>query len=160
MLVFRPNVCAVITNSQCLRVLVFRRLDDTLEHRWQFPQGGLLAGETPENGLRRELEEEIGATQVEILQQLPQLLRYRYPPDVLQKIQQRDPQARHHGQEQTWFLVRLANDERDISLADGSLPEFDAWRWVMPVQAIAEVTPFKREVYQIALRAFFKDAIF
>ena len=65
---YRPNVCAVITEAPeatprpGARVLMFRRVNPTLgAFRWQFPQGGLDPGETPEQGLLRELREEVGA---------------------------------------------------------------------------------------------------
>ncbi len=156
MLVFRPNVCAVVTDTECRRVLLFRRVDELIEQRWQFPQGGLLEGEVPEQGIRRELQEEIGANKIEILQQLPYKLRYVYPPEVKQRLRQTGIEKySYDGQEQTWFLVRLPNNEKDISLVQHPKPEFDSWRWSVPQQAIAEVVPFKRDVYRHALAEFF-----
>ena len=152
---YRPNVCAVLTDDRKERVLVFRRVDGALnEHRWQFPQGGLDPGETPEQGLARELREEIGTDRVEILRRLPAPIRYTYPPEVRKMLARKGSKmARFQGQDQIWFLARLAVDT-DALRFDTHTPEFDAFAWVKPGEAVARVIPFKREAYREALRAF------
>src|SRR5204862_320216 len=64
---YRPCVGAMVLNRQG-RVFVGKRIDQSLE-AWQMPQGGIDAGETPEQALRRELKEEIGTDRVEILRE-------------------------------------------------------------------------------------------
>ena len=149
---YRPNVCAVLLDESGTQVLMFRRVDATLgEFRWQFPQGGLDAGEEPARGLLRELREEIGTDDVELLGGLPQPLRYDYPADVLEALAQRDPRkAGFRGQEQHWFLARLRGGTETIHF-DHQPQEFDSWGWVTPEQAVARVVPFKRTVYRQAL---------
>jgi len=149
---YRPNVCAVITDAQRQQVLMFRRVDATLgEFRWQFPQGGLDADESPEQGLLRELREEIGTAEVTVVGRLPAPLRYEYPPDVLAALAKKDPRkAGFVGQSQHWFLV-LLNVAPETLHFDHQPQEFDAWRWVTPAQAIELVVPFKRVVYRQAL---------
>ena len=51
------------------------------EHAWQFPQGGIKPGETPEQAMYRELMEEVGlaAEHVKILGRTRQWLRYDVP---------------------------------------------------------------------------------
>ena len=149
---YRPNVCAVPTDAERSRVLVFRRVDYPLDaHCWQFPQGGLNAGETPEAGMLRELEEEIGTGDVEVLASLPEPIRYEYPPDVLASLANRDPaKAGYHGQEQSWFLIYLRGGTDAIHFSH--LPaEFDAFRWVTPAEAVELVVPFKRSAYRLGL---------
>lgn len=150
---FRQNVCAVLVNEDRSRVLVFRRVGDTLPgHRWQFPQGGLRARESPEEGLRRELEEEIGTADVELLGRAPKPIRYEYPPDVARKLKADGSKlARYRGQEQHWFLARLRRGAR-IHF-DHRPREFDAFRWVSPEKAMEKVVPFKREAYRKGLEA-------
>ena len=152
---YRPNVCAVLTDDARERVLVFRRVDGPLnEHRWQFPQGGLDPGETPEQGLVRELREEIGTDRVEILRRLPAPIRYTYPPEVRELLANSGSRmARFQGQDQIWFLARLEVGADAIRF-DTHTPEFDAFEWVSPAEALARVIPFKRESYRQALRAF------
>ena len=52
---FRPNVGIILLNSQN-EVWWGKRVR---EHSWQFPQGGIKFGETPEQAMFRELEEEV-----------------------------------------------------------------------------------------------------
>jgi 8-oxo-dGTP pyrophosphatase MutT (NUDIX family) len=53
---FRPNVGIILLNANN-EVWWGKRVR---EHSWQFPQGGIKHGETPEQAMFRELEEEIG----------------------------------------------------------------------------------------------------
>ncbi|MEE8433729.1 MAG: RNA pyrophosphohydrolase [bacterium] len=152
---YRPNVCAVLTDDGQERVLVFRRIDALgSDLAWQFPQGGLDPGESPEQGLARELREEIGTDRVEILRQLPAPIRYTYPPEVRELLAKKGSKmARFRGQDQIWFLARLAVGTDAIRF-DTHTPEFDAFEWVEPGEAVSRVIPFKREAYREALRAF------
>ena len=52
---YRPNVGIVICNRQG-QVMWARRFG---QHSWQFPQGGINAGETAEQAMYRELFEEV-----------------------------------------------------------------------------------------------------
>lgn len=152
---YRPNVCVVLTNPEREQVLVFRRVDIALgSHRWQFPQGGLDPDESPEEGMRRELEEEIGASQVEILCRTRKPLRYTYPPDVMAKLKKEGfKKGRFIGQEQHWFLALLPAGTGAIHF-DNHIAEFDHWEWVTPAEALDRVVPFKAEVYRLALTEF------
>jgi 8-oxo-dGTP pyrophosphatase MutT (NUDIX family) len=51
------------------------------QNGWQFPQGGINEGESPEGALYRELEEEVGlnSDNVEVLASTRGWLRYRLP---------------------------------------------------------------------------------
>ena len=53
---YRPNVGIIICNWKN-EVFWGKRVK---EHSWQFPQGGIKAGETPERAMFRELHEEVG----------------------------------------------------------------------------------------------------
>ena len=56
---FRPNVGIILADSAGTgRVLWARRVGG--QDAWQFPQGGINEGETPEEALYRELHEEVG----------------------------------------------------------------------------------------------------
>jgi putative (di)nucleoside polyphosphate hydrolase len=119
------------------------------QHAWQFPQGGINAGETPEQAMFRELEEEVGlqAAHVRILGRTREWLRY----DVPTHWTRRDSRGLYRGQKQIWFLLRLTGRDSDVSLRASDRPEFDAWRWNeywVPMDAVVD---FKREVYRLAL---------
>ncbi len=53
---FRPNV-GYHFGKRCGQVLWAKRIG---HNAWQFPQGGIQYGETPEQALYRELREEVG----------------------------------------------------------------------------------------------------
>src|SRR5258708_39655046 len=53
---YRPNVAIVLVNGRN-QVFWGKRVK---EHAWQFPQGGIKAGETAEQAMYRELPEETG----------------------------------------------------------------------------------------------------
>ena len=53
---YRPNVGIILLNQKN-QVFWGKRIHT---HSWQFPQGGIDRGETPEQAMYRELHEEIG----------------------------------------------------------------------------------------------------
>jgi putative (di)nucleoside polyphosphate hydrolase len=110
-----------------------------------------IAGETPEETLFRELEEEVGLRRehVEIVASTEGWLTYRLPRRFLRR-----PRNRPHciGQRQKWFLLRLTAEEEAIDLFASESPEFKAWRWVNYWYPIRKVVHFKRGVYARALR--------
>lgn len=114
---------------------------------WQFPQGGIHRGETPERALYRELREEVGlpSEAVEVIAQSQDWFRYRVPAAF------RQPGSGFLGQKQRWFLLRLLASD-DAVCVHGKRPEFDAWRWVSYWYPLANVVDFKRPVYRLALR--------
>jgi putative (di)nucleoside polyphosphate hydrolase len=119
------------------------------EHAWQFPQGGIKPGESPEEAMFRELNEETGleARHVRILGRTRDWLHY----DVPMHWVKREWRGTYKGQKQIWFLLRLVGRDCDISLRASGHPEFDAWRWHdywVPLEAVID---FKREAYRLAL---------
>ena len=117
---------------------------------WQFPQGGISAGESPEQALYRELYEEIGLTRdaVEILGSTKGWLRYRLPRRLIREGQK--PMC--IGQKQKWFLLRLLTEDAAVQLDRNDKPEFDHWQWVSYWYPLNQVIPFKREVYRKAMK--------
>ncbi|NSX17004.1 RNA pyrophosphohydrolase [Cupriavidus taiwanensis] len=142
---FRPNVGIILLNARN-EVFWGKRIG---EHSWQFPQGGIKYGETPEQAMYRELHEEIGLLpeHVRIVGRTRDWLRYEVP----DKFIRREIRGHYKGQKQIWFLLRMAGRDCDIHLRATEHPEFDAWRWShywVPLEAVIE---FKRDVYQMAL---------
>jgi 8-oxo-dGTP diphosphatase len=68
----KPAVCAVITDGGS-RVLLTRRSRAPYMDHWDLPGGFLEYGEHPEDGLRREIQEELGI-QIEIEEFLGHLI--------------------------------------------------------------------------------------
>ena len=58
----RTVVAAVIERGDRRLLIGQRRSDDTSPFKWEFPGGKVEPGETPEEALKRELREELGAT--------------------------------------------------------------------------------------------------
>jgi putative (di)nucleoside polyphosphate hydrolase len=142
---FRPNVGIILLNPRN-QVFWGKRIRT---HSWQFPQGGIKYGETPEQAMFRELHEEVGliADHVRILARTRDWLRYEVPDHFIR----RDARGHYKGQKQIWFLLQLAGRDSDVNLRATDHPEFDAWRWNdywVPLEAVIE---FKRGVYQMAL---------
>jgi putative (di)nucleoside polyphosphate hydrolase len=143
---FRPNVGIILLNTNN-EVWWGKRVR---EHSWQFPQGGIKFGETPEQAMYRELEEEVGlrAEHVKIIGRTRDWLRYEVPDRFIK----REIRGHYRGQKQIWFLLRMIGRDCDINLRITDHPEFDAWRWHdywVPLDVVIE---FKREVYQKALQ--------
>ncbi len=117
---------------------------------WQFPQGGIDAGETPREALLREVEEEIGTDQVTIVAECGDWLSYDLPPEIADRMWG----GRYRGQRQKWFALRFTGEDDDIRLDAHQLPEFDAWRWVRLSEAPTLIIEFKRPVYERIVAAF------
>jgi len=141
---FRANVGIVLMHGA--QVFLGRR---TGGRGWQFPQGGVRAGEALEEALFRELEEEIGIGKgaVQLLGQTERWLRYRLPPRYVRRNQQ--PLC--IGQKQRWFLLRLKTPDVAFDFDRTAQPEFDQWRWASYWEPVKEVIYFKRPVYARAL---------
>ncbi len=147
---YRANVGIVLLNSRN-EVFWGKRVG---QHSWQFPQGGIQHGESPEQAMYRELHEEVGllAEHVQIVGRTRDWLRYDVPEEYLRRQHAtRIHRAAYRGQKQIWFLLRLVGLDSDIDLRVSEHPEFDAWRWVPFWIQLDAVIDFKREVYQLAL---------
>jgi putative (di)nucleoside polyphosphate hydrolase len=147
---YRPNVGIVLLNSHN-EVFWGKRVG---QHSWQFPQGGIAHGESPEQAMYRELHEEVGLLpeHVQIIGRTRDWLRYDVPEEYLRRQHAtRVHRAAYRGQKQIWFLLRFVGLDSDIQLRATEHPEFDAWRWVPFWIQLDAVIGFKREVYQLAL---------
>jgi len=142
---YRPNVGIILINGKN-EVFWGKRIR---EHSWQFPQGGIKHGESPEQAMYRELHEEIGLLQehVRILGRTRDWLRYEVPKQWIR----REWRNTYRGQKQIWFMLRLIGRDSDVSLRASDHPEFDAWRWSNYWVPLDSVIEFKRGVYQQAL---------
>lgn len=142
---YRPNVGIILCNDAG-QVLWARRIG---QDAWQFPQGGIKPGESPEKALYRELAEEIGlaASDVQIIGCTRGWLRYRLPKRMIRH----DNHPVCVGQKQKWFLLRLLVDDTQIDVSSTGKPEFDGWSWVSYWFPLGRVVSFKRDVYRRAM---------
>jgi putative (di)nucleoside polyphosphate hydrolase len=144
---YRPGVGMVLLNASG-DVFLGRR-SDIKEESWQMPQGGIKRGESPREAALRELQEEIGTKNVEILAESDDWLFY----DVPKELAERAWGAGFRGQRQKWFVMLFKGRDAEISVGTGQA-EFDAWRWVPPSELIALATSFKRRLYMNVIGEF------
>ena len=142
---FRQNVAIVVVNKEN-KVLFAKRRGMAA---WQFPQGGIHPGESAEDAMYRELEEEIGLLpkDVELLGRSRGWLRYRLPHRM-----RRGGSPQCVGQKQIWYLLRLRSQDEAIRLDRCDPPEFDGWAWVTYWYPLSQIVDFKRDVYAKGLK--------
>jgi len=147
---YRPNVAAIVLSAsyplKC-EVLIASRID--VDDAWQFPQGGIDKGETPKEALFRELKEEIGTNDVDIIAQFPHWVSYDFPQSVAKKMTPYD------GQRQMYYLVKLKKGAK-VNI-NTEIPEFSQYKFVPTNKLYEYITFFKRTVYKQILSYFKKE---
>jgi putative (di)nucleoside polyphosphate hydrolase len=147
---YRPAVGIMLIN-QLGHVFVGRRIDMPAGFAaWQMPQGGIDPGETPREAALRELEEEVGTAEAQILGESRAWLHYDVPVEIAGTMWG----GRYRGQRQKWFAMRFTGEDADIDPAATEHPEFDAWEWVVPERLPELIVPFKRQLYLDVLAEF------
>lgn len=142
---YRPNVAAVVVDAAG-RILVGERVK--WRDSWQFPQGGLDPHESPEEGLWRELFEEISLEPGDYaVEARCGPFRYRFPVGWAKKG--------YDGQEQHYFRLRLLAPASKVNVHTAH-PEFRAARWIDPAEyRLAWLPEMKHAVYREVFREFF-----
>jgi putative (di)nucleoside polyphosphate hydrolase len=148
--VYRPNVAAVILSPkyplEC-EIFIANR-NDMKNSVWQFPQGGIDDGETPQDALFRELAEEIGTDEVEIIAEYPEWLSYDFPNRISKKMYPFD------GQKQKYFLVKLKTDA--VINLDTKEPEFMEYKFLPYEKVLDDISYMKKPIYKKVLEYFKK----
>jgi putative (di)nucleoside polyphosphate hydrolase len=121
---------------------------------WQLPQGGIDESEDPAAAVFRELEEEIGTANAEILAEHPDWLTYDLPAKLIGVALK----GKYRGQKQKWFALRFLGSDAEIDLSHDPDPEFDAWRWAALSELPALAVDFKRPIYNVLARDFARFA--
>ena len=125
------------------KILAGERAD--IRGQWQLPQGGLEHNEEPTTALRREMFEELGTDEFEIIKQAQQQTCYDFPPNL-----DADISKRYRGQQQYWFALRFIGSAQPIlAKADG---EFQRFRWLSCDELLALVVSWKKQAYIAGLR--------
>ena len=107
----RKAVVGIVFNGE--RFLVLHR---TLGWSgWEFPKGGVNAGETEKEAVLREVKEETGLD-AKITKKLPLIIRYDYPDDYRKK----------YGADKTEQSVFLLRANGKIKLSE----EHDDYKWL------------------------------
>lgn len=147
---YRRNVGVMLINHAG-HAFVGQRMDSE-EPAWQMPQGGIDDGETPRDAALRELLEETGVSPdlVTVEAETEGWISYDLPLHIVPKIWK----GRYRGQEQKWFLLRFHGHDDQVRIDADDHQEFSEWRWLPPGELVANIVPFKREVYARVVEAF------
>jgi putative (di)nucleoside polyphosphate hydrolase len=138
---YRLGAVAVFINEHG-NVLLCKRRNNT---EWRFPQGGLERGENFEQALYREMMEELGNNEFEILFESEMLISYDFLPSMRQRRRKR-----YRGQRQKWFLCCYKHG-MGPDLENALDKEFEEYSWVRPKEAIAATAFFKQTTYESGL---------
>ena len=137
----RIGVGVVLLNKEN-KVFVGRRIDNP-KNFWQMPQGGVDEGENFLNAALRELKEETGIKNVELIQEIEGIMTYELPANLLGIIWK----GKYRGQKQKWFLMRFLGKDDDINIKTEK-PEFLDWKWLDLNEITETVVDFKLHIYE------------
>ncbi|MGN0919358.1 MAG: RNA pyrophosphohydrolase [Alphaproteobacteria bacterium] len=144
---YRDAVGIMIVNPQKKILLGYRAWTQNSQYHWQMPQGGIDAGETPQQAVWREMYEETGLTPAtcQMIGESQNWYSYDIPKSAKRKID---------GERQKWFLFLFTGTNKDVNLKIQKKPEFIRFRWAEPTKAPHLIIPFKKQVYTQVLAEF------
>lgn len=143
---YRRGVGIMLVNGR-QEIFIARRND--VSDAWQMPQGGIDRRESPQQAAFRELKEEIGTDNAEIIATGNGWFYYDVPKDVAKRAWG----GRWKGQRQKCFVMRFNETDAEINLGTEH-PEFDAWRWATIAELKKVAVTFKRDLYAALLDKF------
>ena len=137
---YRPAVGMMILNAED-KIFVGQRIDNK-DPAWQMPQGGIGLHEDTDHAMLRELQEEIGTRNVEIIVKSKHWYKYDLPPELAKRLWN----GKFKGQTQIWYALRFRGKDEEISIHTYH-PEFRSWKWVNKKELLELVVPFKKDLY-------------
>ena len=137
----RSGVGIVVLNKEN-KVFVARRIDNPKNY-WQMPQGGVDDDEDYLVTAYRELREETGIKNVELIKELDGFTTYKLPTNLLGIIWK----GKYKGQKQKWFVMRFLGNDDEINIKT-KRPEFLDWKWIELDKITDLVVKFKLDVYK------------
>ena len=137
----RSGVGIVVLNKEN-KVFVARRIDNPKNY-WQMPQGGVDDDEDYLVAAYRELREETGIKNVELIKELDGFTTYKLPTNLLGIIWK----GKYKGQKQKWFVMRFLGNDDEINIKT-KRPEFLDWKWIELDKITDLVVKFKFDVYK------------
>lgn len=142
---FRANGVAVVVNKEG-KILLCKRLDgysktgtknnQVLKNTWHFPQGGYEKNEDAVLATSRELYEETGIKNVEVLGQSKYQYIYTWNNASRRLIRYKIYKAK--GQTQTTIFFKFLGDDSEVKL-DGR--EIEQFAWLTPEEILQKIEP-------------------
>ena len=136
----RTGVGIIVLNKQN-KVFVGKRKDNPGD-KWQMPQGGVDKGENYITAMKRELLEETGIKNIEIIKEIEKIYQYELPQNLVGIIWK----GKYRGQKQKWFITRFLGKEKEINL-NTKHAEFIDWKWIQPNLLPEVIVDFKKDLY-------------
>ncbi len=146
---WRISVGITLLNKE-KKIFMGERIDN--QGAWQMPQGGvrILVNEELESAAKRELYEETGIKNAEIINVSKNWYYYYLPEPLRKKLWG----GKFVGQKQKWFLFDFVGEDKDINLMADKKPEFNHWGWFKPSDIPNKIVSFKKEIYCKVLQEF------
>ena len=136
----RSGVGIIVLNKEN-KVFVGKRKDNPTD-KWQMPQGGVDEGENYITAMKRELLEETGIKNIEIIKEIEKIYQYELPQNLVGIIWK----GKYRGQKQKWFITRFLGEEKEINL-NTKHAEFIDWKWIEPKLLPEVIVNFKKDLY-------------
>ena len=136
----RSGVGIIVLNNKN-QVFVGKRKDNPGD-KWQMPQGGVDAGESYISAMKRELFEETGIKNIEIIKEIKNIYQYELPDNLVGIIWK----GKFRGQKQKWFITRFLGTDNEINI-NTEHPEFINWKWIDPNLLPKVIVNFKKDLY-------------
>ena len=136
----RIGVGIIVLNKNN-QVFVGKRKDNPGD-KWQMPQGGVDENESFITAMKRELFEETGIKNIEIIKQLEKMYQYNLPENLVGIIWK----GKYSGQKQKWFITKFKGNDSEINLGNAT-PEFIEWKWINPNMLPNVIVHFKKDLY-------------
>jgi N-acetylglucosaminyldiphosphoundecaprenol N-acetyl-beta-D-mannosaminyltransferase len=141
----RPNAVAVVVNDH-QQILLCRRTNvpykdgynpgDWMHNYWQFPQGGLQAGESAVDGAKRELSEETGISSLELIKIADYQNSYVWNNATRKLFYPKH--SKYKGQKQITLFFKLIGSNDEVRLDQKELIEY---RWLAPAEVLQMIMP-------------------
>ena len=144
---YRLGVGIVILNKEN-KIFAGKRISASIDV-WQMPQGGIDPNETPIQAIYREMLEETGSNNIELIQESKDWLYYDIPNEILPKSWH----GKYCGQKQKWFLAKFLGEDLEFNL-NTEHPEFIEWNWTTPLELLNDIVDFKRKLYEDIFEEF------